>query len=104
MSDEDMKAELERLRSENAAQERGRHRHHHEGQREGCSLNLRNGSFPGDLVQGTVAEALGYVRRHPEIHCGKRWEVEDEGVSALAAVAVLQESGRASGSRNNHIS
>lgn len=42
MSDDEMKAELERLRSENAALKKGASRHKDEGQ---------HGAFPGDAVQ-----------------------------------------------------
>lgn len=51
MSDEELKAELERLRNENAALKKGSvHRHPHEDQREGSGLDLRDGALSGDLV------------------------------------------------------
>jgi hypothetical protein len=52
MPDEDTKAELERLRNENAALKKGGvHRHPHEGQRKGSSLDLRMGRFPVTLYK-----------------------------------------------------
>jgi hypothetical protein len=63
MSDEDLKAELERLRQENTALKKGAA----SGLRlkvseKGCCFGLRHGALPGDLVQGTVAEAAGHLR------------------------------------------
>ena len=51
MSDEDMKAELERLRSENAALKKGAS----DGIRlklseKGCRPGLRNGALPSDFI------------------------------------------------------
>ena len=64
MSDEDLKAELERLRNENAALRRGIFRHPHEGKRKGGGLDLWHGPLSRDLVQRTAAEATGHVSRH----------------------------------------
>ena len=51
MSDEELKAELERLRNENAALKKGASiRRPHEGQRKGSSLGLRHGALSRDLV------------------------------------------------------
>jgi hypothetical protein len=48
MSDEELKAELERLRNENAARIL---RYPLEGQRKGSSLRLRHGALSRDFVQ-----------------------------------------------------
>ena len=50
MSDEDLKAELERLRNENAALKEGVTKHSLEGQRERRSVGLRHGAVSRDLV------------------------------------------------------
>ena len=51
MSDEDLKAELERLRSENAALKKGASSGlPHEGKRKGSSLGLWHGSLSSDFV------------------------------------------------------
>jgi hypothetical protein len=62
MSDDDLKAELERLRNENCAQKRGCRRNYHESQREGLALDLRDGAFSCDALQGAMAQAPGDVR------------------------------------------
>ena len=66
MSDEELKAELERLRNENAALKKGG-----STGRQGSSIHLRYGAFSGDLVQGAVAEAIGHVGRYSRVHCGE---------------------------------
>ena len=50
MSDEDLKAELERLRNENAALKGGFYGYPYEDKRKGSSLDLRHGTFSGDPV------------------------------------------------------
>ena len=51
MSDEALKAELERLRAENAALKKGASSGiPHEGKRKGSSLDLRHGALSCDLV------------------------------------------------------
>jgi hypothetical protein len=63
MSDDDLKAELERLRSENAALKKGAATGvTMKGQREGRALDLWDGAFSGDALQGAVAQAPGDVR------------------------------------------
>ena len=57
MSDEELKAELERLRSENAALKKGA-----STGIKGSSFDLRNGALSGDLIQRTMAEVVGHVR------------------------------------------
>ena len=82
MSEEDLKAELERLRNENASLKKGRrNRHQNEGERKGCRIHLWHGSLSGNFVQRAVAEAVGYVARNPELHFGERRASKDEGVT-----------------------
>ena len=51
MSDEEIKAELERLRQENAAlKKRGYRRYSHESKRKGSGVDLRHGPLPRDLI------------------------------------------------------
>jgi hypothetical protein len=51
MSDDDLKAELERLRNENAALKKGCfHGYPFEGKRKRSNLDLRHGTLPGDPV------------------------------------------------------
>ena len=51
MSDEELKAELARLRNENAALKKGAvFQYPHEGKRKGSSLDLRHGALSRDLV------------------------------------------------------
>ena len=81
MSDETMKAELERLRAENAALKKGAS----SGTRikvseKGSSLDLRHGALSRDLVQRAMAEAVGYVGRHSRVHCRERSAVEGKGL------------------------
>ena len=63
MSDEDLKAELEQLRKENAVPEEGRCQGRvHEGQRERGAFRLRHGKISGHAVQGAMAEAARSCR------------------------------------------
>jgi len=61
MSDDDLKAELERLRRENEGLKRGRERGLSlKGERERGSVGLRTGTLPRDPIQ----RAMGSVARH----------------------------------------
>jgi hypothetical protein len=82
MSDEELKAELERLRNENATLKKGGvFQYPNEGQRKGSSVDLRDGTLSRDLVQRAVAEAAGYVSRHSVVHCCERSAIEGEGLN-----------------------
>ena len=82
MSDEDLKAELERLRNENAAlKKRGDFQRPDEGKRKGSSLDLWYGALSCNFVQRTVVEAAGHVRRHSRVCCCERRAIEEKGVS-----------------------
>ena len=50
MSDEEIKAELERLRQENAALKKGYRRYSHESKRKGSGVDLRHGPLPRNLI------------------------------------------------------
>ena len=92
MSDEELKAELERLRNENAALKKGASSNIRMKVSE-SSLDLRNGAFSRDLVQRTVAEVAGPVARHPRIHCRERSAIEGErALRKIAASPSLCES------------
>jgi hypothetical protein len=39
------------------------------------------GRFSGDLVQGTMAEALGHGGRHSRVHCRERSAAKGEGLT-----------------------
>ena len=72
MSDADMKAELERLRRENAALKKGAS----DGIRmkvseKRCRLGLRNGSLSSDLVQRAMVETSEHVRGYSCVYCRK---------------------------------
>ena len=82
MSDEDLKAELERLRSENAALKKGASTSiRMKVSEKGARLDLRHGALSRDLIQRTVAEAAGHVRRHSRVHCCERGAIEEKGLS-----------------------
>jgi hypothetical protein len=76
MSDEDLKAELERLRSENAALKKGASG----GMRMKVSEKgpCQSTEWAGfrDSVQGTMASTSRYVRRNTVIHRGKPSKIE----------------------------
>ena len=79
MSEEDLKAELERLRNENASLKKGAAT----GIRMKVSEKgaLRHGSLSCNFVQGAVVKAVGYVGRNSELHCGERRASKGEGVT-----------------------
>jgi hypothetical protein len=58
MSDDETKAELERLRKENAALKKGA----------SSGVRLKVSEKGAVSVYGTVVEAVGYVGRHSRIH------------------------------------
>ena len=62
MSDEELKAELERLRSENEALKKGATAGVRMKVSEKGAVSIsRHGTFSRDLVQRTVAQTSGYV-------------------------------------------
>jgi len=72
MSDEELKAEIERLRSENAALKKGgtsgiRMKVSEKG---GVSV-YGMGRFPVTLYKEQWLKAAGYVRRYSSVHCGQ---------------------------------
>ena len=81
MSDEDLKAELERLRNENAALKKAAtSQRPDEGKRKGSSLDLWYGALSGNFVQRTVVEAAGHVGRYSRVDCRERSTVEGQGI------------------------
>ena len=70
MSDEELKAELERLRQENTAL--NGFWYADESQRERRGLGLRYGSIPGHFIQRAMAQTAGHGRRHSCVHCCQR--------------------------------
>lgn len=89
MSDDDLKIELERLGSENAALKRvaatgvtikvGKHRY---------GLTLQDGASSGHAVQGAVAQAAGDGRRYSPLHCCPRGILEDERMTGSIRIAM----------------
>lgn len=58
MSDEDMEAELERPRRENAALKKGASDSvRMKVSEKGCRISLRNGTLSGDVIQSAMVEA-----------------------------------------------
>ena len=81
MSDEDMKAELDRLRNENAALKKGASSSLRLKVSEKGALSVYGmGRFPVTL-QGAVVEAAGHVGRDSRVHCRERRAIEGEGLS-----------------------
>ena len=82
MSDDDLRAELERLRQENETLKKGASRGRvAQGEREGGAIGVWAGAFPGDPLQGTVGQAARHVRRHPGVPQGARLEAQEQGVT-----------------------
>ena len=70
MSDEEMKAELERLRNENASLKKGAATGiTMKVSEKGGAISLRYGTLPDHALQRAVAEAAGYVGCHPIVYC-----------------------------------
>jgi hypothetical protein len=67
MSDEELKAELERLRRENAALKRGTS----SGIRIKVSEKGAVSVYGRDLVQRAVAQAAGYASRNSCVYCSE---------------------------------
>ena len=82
MSDEELKAELERLRNENAALKKGASSGIRMKVSEKGALSIYGmGRFPVTLYERTVAEAAGHVGRHSRLHCCERSAIEGEGLN-----------------------
>jgi hypothetical protein len=83
MSDEELKAELERLRNEKRRSEKGSFiRHPFEGQRKGAVSVYGMGRFPVTLYKEQWLKPVGYVGRYSRVHCRKRSAVEGKGLKA----------------------
>jgi hypothetical protein len=81
MSDEDLKAELDRLRSENAALKKGGSSNVRMKVSEKGAVSVYGmGRFPVTLYKGAVAEAPGHVGRHSRFHRCKRSAIEGQGM------------------------
>jgi hypothetical protein len=77
MSDEELKAELERLRNENAALKKGASSGIRMKVSEKGALSIYGmGRFPV-----TLAEAARHVGRNSRIHCCERSAIEGEGLN-----------------------
>ena len=73
MSEEELKTELERLRSENAALKKGASTGIRLKVSEKGAVSIYGmGRFPVTLYKEKVAEAVGYVGRHSRVHCRER--------------------------------
>ena len=79
MSDEELKSELERLRNENATLKKGSSTGIRMKVSEKGAVSIYGmGRFPVTFVQGTMAQAPGYVGGYSRVHCRQRSAVEDE--------------------------
>ena len=82
MSEEELKAELERLRNENASLKKGAATGIRMKVSEKGAVSIYGmGRFPVTLLQGAMAKAVGFGARNTELHCGERSAFEDEGVT-----------------------
>ena len=87
MSDEDLKAELERLRKENAALKKEASSSIRMKVSEKGALSIYGmGRFPVTL-QGTVVEAAGHGGRYSGVYCCARRRIEGKGLTGTAAPA-----------------
>jgi hypothetical protein len=85
MSDEDLKAELERLRNENAALKKGASPGIRMKVSEKGAVSIYGmGRFPVTSYR-TMAEAVGYVGRNLRVHCRERGAVEGEGLKLIVS-------------------
>jgi hypothetical protein len=84
MSDEDLKAELERLRNENAAL-KNKGTSSSVRKRKGSGFNLWHGALSCNIIQRTVVEAAGHVSRNSRVHRRKRSTVEEQGIMNLGS-------------------
>lgn len=81
MSESEME-ELERLRAENEQlKQKGSGRHQSEGQREGCSIAVWDGSLPGHALQGTMAARPVEGVGDRGVYSRQRGQAEKEGVA-----------------------
>jgi hypothetical protein len=88
-SEEELKAEIERLRAENASLKKpARGQMSLKGKREGWAFSIRTGSLPGHALSRTMGKAPGHGGRDPHVHSGKRSRLEEKGVTARRLPAV----------------
>ena len=81
MSDEDMKAELDRLRNENAALKKGASSSLRLKVSEKGALSVYGmGRFPVTLYKEQWLKLLGHVGRDSRVHCRERRAIEGEGL------------------------
>ena len=85
MSDEDLRAELERLKAERAAQEPEGTERQPQGEREGRRVGLRARPLSGDALQGAVAEAARDDRRDSCVPQGARRRAQSQAGVRRAA-------------------
>ena len=84
MSDQDLKAELERLRRENEALKKGASSGIRMKVSEKGALSVYGmGRFSRNLVQRAVDKVAGNGGRNSRIHCCKRTAIEGEGITLL---------------------
>ena len=81
MSDEDLKAELERLRNENAALKKGATSSVRMKVSEKGAVSIYGmGRFPVTLYKEQWLKLLEHVSRYSRVHCRERSTVEDQGI------------------------
>ena len=105
MSDEDLKAELERLRSENAALKKGASTSIRMKVSEKGAVSIYGmGRFPVTLYKEQWLKLLGHVRRHSRVHRCERGAIEEKGLSGRSNSArKMRPGGRRRGSRHRRV-
>src|ERR1035437_1737986 len=74
---------------ERSTQEQKHGRAEPQGQREGCRIPIRNGTFSRHALQGTVAPCSLQRSRDRDVHPRERRQTQDEGVARSANTGTI---------------